>query len=253
MKHFNAWAIGKNSTRPSLLLAAFILKMMLFTNRSAAQSGCSTCMLGYPDSSNLPRSMAAFNENDILRAMDPGPSNCGMTPTSIKLWYSDEHAMTLGVRRVIVKTSSGTSTTDYPITAYPGTPACVSNPLLGSTIQSGAQSGNDVAVGGSRPMWPALFLTDLTVNGPNSRAGDWQQGGMPYRPTSVCGSWKGAVKTVDSTHNPVLVSIQPDADPAKNHWNLAGGEAPPPNVDDEGYGTLVKWDLASLPLIPGHT
>src|SRR5437868_7720905 len=125
MKHFNAWAIGKNSTKPFLMFSSIMAFLMLIANFSKAQSGCSTCALGYPDNSNLPRSAVVFNENDILRAIDPPSTHCGLTPTSIKLWYNDEHAMTLGIRRVNVKTASGTVSTDYPITAYPGTATCV--------------------------------------------------------------------------------------------------------------------------------
>jgi hypothetical protein len=89
------------------------------------------------------------------------------------LWYNDEHALTLGVRKVIVKTSGGITSTDYPITPSPSSPTCVDKPVVGTMAQSGDQSGNDVAVDGGRPLWPALFITDLTANGANSRAGDW--------------------------------------------------------------------------------
>jgi|GEM_PF-5851730 len=214
---------------------------------------CQSCALGYPDNSNPPRSQVTFSENDILRAYSPNGNTCGQAVTAIKLWYNDEHAMLLGTRSVTVKRANGTTyTTNYPISAYPGTPTCISNPSMGTTITSGAQAGVDVAAGGGRPIWPALFLTDLTVNGPTSRAGDWQQGGTGIKPTSVCGSWKGSTKFVDSTKTPVAVTITCDPDPAKNDWNLAGGEAPPVGTSNEGYGTLVKWDLASLNLIPGH-
>jgi len=175
---------------------------------------------------------------------------------TIKLWYNDEHALTLGVRRVIVKTSGGTTTTDYPITPTPGTPACVTHPLVGTTSMTGDQSGNDTAAGGGRPLWPALFLTDLTLNGASSRAGDWQQGGTGISPTRVCGTWKGAVRTVDYTKNPVQVTVTPDADPAKNDWNIDGGDTPPGgfgSLVNEGYGAECKWSVSQLGLIPGHT
>jgi len=213
------------------------------------------CNLQYPDNSNLPRSAVVFNESEVLRASDPGPMTCGTTGSVIKLWYNDEHALTLGVRQVQVKTSSGTITTNYPIT--PGsTPSCVSNPLVGTTIATGNQSGNDEAAGGGRPLWPALFITDLTTNGPTSRIGDWQQGGTGITPSRVCGVWKGAVRIVDQTHSPAVVSITPDADPAKNHWNIAGGDVPPGGFaayTDQGYGAEVSWNVNDLGLLPGHT
>lgn len=216
---------------------------------------CASCQLGYPDNSNLPKSAVEFNENEVLRAMDPSSVTCGVLESGyIKLWYSDEHAMTLGVRSVIVKRANGTTyTTNYPITAYGGTPTCASGVQFGTLINTGAQTGNDVADGGGRPLRPVMYITDLTVNGPTSRIGDWQQGGLPYNPTIVCGSWKGAVRTVDSTVTPPKITITPDADPAANGWNLGGGEAPPTGTTGEAYGTLVKWDINTLGLIPGHS
>ena len=213
---------------------------------------CNSCVLGYPDNSNLPKSAVVFNENEVLRAMDPSPSSCTVSPTVIKLWYNDEHAMALSVRQVNVKTSAGITTTNYPVSVYGGTPVCLTNPVFGATANSGDQSGNDVAAGGGRPLRPVLYLTDLTVNGSTSRIGDWQQGGIAFNPTSICGSWKSAVRTVDKTVSPEKVTVTPDADPAKNNWNIAGGEAPPAGTANEGYGTLVRWDVSSLGLIPGH-
>ena len=216
---------------------------------------CTTCALGYPDNSNLPKSAVTFSENEVLAAMEPSPASCGILDAGfIKVWYSDEHALLLGVKSVVVKRTNGTSyTTNYPITAYSGTPSCAGNPLLGSTVASGAQAGNDVAAGGGRPIRPVLYITDLTVNGASSRIGDWQQGGTPFSPSSVCGSWKGGVKNVDSTKNPVAVTIQPDGDPSSNGWDLGGGDAPPAGTPDVGFGALIKWDVTTLGLLPGHT
>ena len=216
-----------------------------------------SCNLSYPDNSNLPRSAVIFNESEVLRASDPGTTSCGTTGSEIKLWYNDEHALTLGVSRVVVKTSSGTTTTDYPVTPAPAGFGCVSNPLVGDTISSGDQSGNDVAAGGGRPLWPALFITDLTVNGPQSRAGDWQQGGKGIPPTRVCGTWKSAIRSVDKTSNPERVTITPNADPPKNNWNLGTGSHTPPGgfalLENEGYGAEIVWSVNQLGLIPGHT
>lgn len=250
MKQLNAW-----------ILIALITSLITNPLKTNAQSGCTTCLLGYPDNSHLPQSAVEFNESEVLRAMSPGPTVCGLTslPTTIKMWYNDEHAMTLGVRRVTVKKSSGITTTDYPVSPYSGTlnnGQCISgNIQFGTQISTGAQSGNDVALpnGNGRPLRPVLYLTDLTVMGSNSRAGDWQQGGTGYNPTSICGSWKAATKFVDSTKNPVAVFVIPDADPPKNNWNLAGAPPPPAGTSNEGYGTLVQWDVAALGLIPGHT
>src|SRR5437867_1462753 len=208
------------------------------TTTAAATTAPDVC--GYPDGSNLPRSAAIFNESAVLRAFSPVSTTTtargqGLT---IKMWYNDEHALTLGVRRVVVKSSSGTTTTNYPFTATPSSPATVVSPQVGATAASGDQTGNDVAVGGGRPMWPVLFITDLTLNGTSSRAGDWQQGGIGVAPQKVSGIWKGAVRTVDKTVSPAKVTITPDADPAKNGW--AGIPDAPPSgcasLKHEGYG-----------------
>lgn len=214
----------------------------------------SPCTLAYPDNSNLPKSAVVFNESDVLAAFDLG--GVGTTSPTIRMFYNDEHAMTLGVRRVSIKTRSGTTNTDYPITPTPATAACVTNPLVGTTATTGDQAGNDNAAGGGRPLWPALFITDITTD-PSNRSGDWQQGGVGIPPHGVCGTWKGAVKLIDQTKNPVTVTITPDADPrAKDHWSLGGGDVPPggfAHLRDEGYGAEVTWNVNDLGLIEGHT
>jgi hypothetical protein len=68
----------------------------------------------------------------------------------------------------------------------------------------------------------------------------------------VYGTWKAAVRTVDSPATPA-VSITPDADPAKNGFNFGAGADPLPaalaSIKNQGYNTEVVWNLA---LIPGH-
>ena len=216
---------------------------------------CLSCLVTYPDSTAVPRSTVAFSESDCLVGAFPGPMNCGAaTPPQIKLWYNDEHAMTLGVRRVNIKTNSGTTSTDYAIAPHPSGSAggYVDNPAVGTTQQFGYASGNDVAAGGGRPLAPVLYLTDLTDNGALSRVGDWQQGGTGFYPSRVCGTWKAMVRTVDETHNPALVTITADPDPAKNYWSIPGGDAPPAGVTNEGYGAEVIWNLSDLPVQAGH-
>jgi hypothetical protein len=64
---------------------------------------------------------------------------------------------------------------------------------------------------------------------------------------------------VDNTVSPPLVSVAPDADPAKNNWNLGPGADPvPAGLVNEGYGTEVRWKLTNLvdnngqPLVPNR-
>jgi hypothetical protein len=80
-----------------------------------------------------------------------------------------------------------------------------------------------------------------------------QYGGTAIAPSRVCGTWKAAVRTVDKTKSPEVVTVTPDADPAKNNWNLGGGDAPPAGTENEGYGAVIYWKLSDLNLIPGHS
>ena len=210
------------------------------------------CTLGYPFTSSNPRTSVVFNESEVLRAFDP-TANCATTGGTIKMWYNDEHALTLGVRRIIVKTASGTTTTDYPLTPTPVSPIRVDNPLVGDVIASGDQRGTDPM---DRPMYPALFLTDITAD-PNSRAGDWQFNGTGIAPTAVAGVWKGAVVTVNKTVTPNTRITTPDADPAKNNYNLGAGSDPAPaGLTNQGYGAECIWSIDSMvahgQMIPGH-
>jgi hypothetical protein len=207
-------------------------------------AGTAITACGYPYASSTPLTSVVFNEVEVLRAIEPA----GAIPTAIvRLFYSDEHALTLGVRRVAVKTASGTTNTDYPVSALTSNPGSVTNAQVGTTELVGDQSGLDQSL---RPMWPVLFLTDVTADA-TSHAGDWQMGGVPVAPTEVFGTWKAAVRTVDKTVTPNTVTITPDADPTKNNWNLGPGADPvPTGISGEGFSAEVRWDV---PLTPGHS
>jgi hypothetical protein len=197
---------------------------------------------GYPSTGSA-LSSTVFNESEVLRAIVPS----GSWPTgTISVFYNDEHALTLGVRSVVVKSASGTTTTDYPVTALPAVPGSALAPQTGTNVLAGDQSGLDTSL---RPMWPSLFITDVSAN-PTSRAGDWQQGGRPRAPDAVFGTWKAAVRTVDTTVTPNLVTITPDADPAKNKWDLGTGGPVPAGLASEGFGAEARWNVA---LVPGHS
>jgi hypothetical protein len=199
---------------------------------------------GYPYTSTNPLTSVAFNESEVLRAIVPAGA---LPKATVRLFYNDEHALTLGVRSVILKTASGTTTTDYPVSSLDSAPGSVTNAQLGTNELSGDRSGLDPSL---RPMSPVLYLTDVTSD-PSSRSGDWQMGGAPHAPTAVFGTWKAAVRTVDKTVSPAAVSITPDADPAKNDWNLGDGSDPvPAGLKNEGFGAEVRWDVS---LTPGHS
>ena len=199
---------------------------------------------GYPYNSSNPLTSVVFNESEVLRAIEPS----GGGVATVRLFYNDEHALTLGVRRVVVIDSAGSTTKDYPVSPLVTNPDRVFFPQTGTTALAGDQSGLDPS---QRPMWPVLYITDITSN-PNSTAGDWQQGGTPYAPSAVYGTWKAALRTVDKTKTPEVVSTTPDADPAKNNWKLGSGADPVPATltKDQGYGAEVIWNLS---LAPGHS
>src|SRR4029079_10579018 len=73
------------------------------------------CTLGYPDDSNNPRSSVEFNESEVLRTFALYGSGANQY---VAMFYNDEHAMTLGVRRVETKTAGGTTGVDYPFSPF---------------------------------------------------------------------------------------------------------------------------------------
>ena len=169
-------------------------------------------------------------------------ANC--IPQTLQMFYNDEHAMTLGVRQVQVTSSSGTTTTSYPISIMLTNPDSAIPPLVGSTIPAAIRRGPTWR---SRPMFPAMFVTDVTANPGNPLAGDWQFGGTAIPPDATFGTWKGAVRTVDKTKTPNTITVTPDGDPAKNNWNLGPGSDPvPPGLTNEGYGAECRWNLIPL-------
>lgn len=203
---------------------------------AATAAGCQ-CNLGYPFASGNPLTSVDFNESEVLRAFGPNAVGRGGT---IRIWYNDEHALTLGVRQIIV---DGV-VSDYNVTPMVANPDAAMNVQVGATAMSGDQSSADPV---GRPMYPALFVTDITTS-LNSRAGDWQYGGTPIAPTAVFGTWKAAVKTVTTSKGKTTVTVLPDDDPpAKNDWDLGPGSDPAPaGLDNEGFGAEVRWDVNDL-------
>ncbi|HET7539475.1 MAG TPA: hypothetical protein VFK05_06365 [Polyangiaceae bacterium] len=185
---------------------------------------------GYPFASSNPLTDILFNESDVLAAIVPSG---GYPFASIQLFYNDEHAMTLGVREAVINGAS----TPFPVSTLTKSPDIANAPQTGTNLIIGQLAGVDPV---GRPMWPALFVTDITHD-VNSVAGDWQWGGAPVNPTYVAGTWKGAVRTVDASG----ASITPDADPAKNNQNYGNGHTAPAGAlsKAEAYGTEVRWDI----------
>jgi hypothetical protein len=248
-------------------------------NNNGATSACTSehlvvigpCSPGYPVTSGTPLQKVAFNESEVLRF-----AQFDTAKNRIELFYNDEHALALGVSKVTVNgvTTNYTSNT----TAYPGTPPAggLSPVKTGAPYYTPAQLGDDPATvtplnlaihqgtkapagapGSSdvsgRPMFPSLFVTDIT-NNPDDKSGDWQNGGAPFIPDTVYGSWKYFTEAITNT----AVTLTGSADPAKNNWSLGSG-SDTPNIPggftalkNEGYGAEVTWNIGSLGLVAGH-
>jgi hypothetical protein len=206
------------------------------------------CTLAYPYTSSNPLTSLAFNESEVLRSMSPAIAKAGET---IKVWYNDEHALTLGVRQVIDKSAKPkTTTTNYALATLVGNPGHVTGPSIGAMELTGKQAGVDAA---GRPLYPALFITDITTDS-TSKAGDWQYGGLAYAPDDIFGTWKGALRTVATNGT---ATMTPDNDPSKNSgWKLGLGSDSPEDgfasLKDEGYGAEIRWNVDNLPLVKHH-
>jgi hypothetical protein len=206
------------------------------------------------------RTMAAFNESEVLTGF-------GLTSGVLHGWYTDEHAMTLGVDSIYVNNKNPTPDAYYGIHNFPadyaiatmaghatstktagfaGSPFVPEGRIGTSSPPVGLASAIDPA---GRALRPGIYLTDLTLAGDvNSKAGDWQMGNNnPIAPTAIYGTWKAAIITIDNTKTPSVTSLVNRADPTANHKVVGpGGTNPPASAIDNGYSTDNQWDLAAL-------
>jgi len=242
------------------------------------------CVLGYPYGTAPALTTTLFNESEVL-------TDFQIIGGKLHMWYSDEHALTLGVDSVFVKNKTpptpnpslyfgnfnwpGTYAIETMVghaNPLPSPPNPVNNTTAGVDKAPGrllvgrtSNAANPAGIanpfdGAGRPLFPALFLTDvfghpdnLAHNDATHRAHDWQYGGTAVAPNAVYGTWKGATIVVDNTKNPSVTSITPGADPAKNHKVVGlGGVAPDASTQDFGYTADVVWDISTLGLTPGH-
>jgi hypothetical protein len=135
-----------------------------------------------------------FNESTTLCGINAVGG--GSQPAVIQVFYSDEHALTLGC-----------DTPTNPVSPLPGVPGAASFP----------QTGDPACVDNvMRPLRPVLFITDITAD-PTCTAGDLQKGGKAYDPVAVFGTWKSATEGANNQGTPV------QADPMQNMWNLGPG------------------------------
>src|SRR5258707_10622228 len=224
-----------------VLCCAVVVSLLATTSFAVAQQDA----CGYPAVGAIAgtRPAAKFDENTVLRSFSPKSKvlvRRGNLPT-IRAFYSDEHALALGIRLDIPKGGSGTVNTA-------STPQCASVGVggvgfLGSTDPAG------------RPIFPSLFITDLGPIGheTNSKAGDWQQQAdnlSAIIPSSICGVTKSAF--IDATGQTKV-----DADPVANGTITGSSDAT--DVPSEGwtalkpekYTAVIRWDLVNLTTIGG--
>jgi hypothetical protein len=138
-----------------------------------------------------------FNESTVLCSITAVGG--GSKPATISAFYNDEHALTLGCETATYPVSTLSSVPGQQTYPQLGDPACVDNY--------------------GRPLRPVLYVTDLTGDA-SCNKGDLQQGGTPYDPVAIFGTWKYATETTGSE-----VGTPLKADPAQNNWNL--GASPP--------------------------
>lgn len=225
---------GRNA--PSLQLKSLIAITVTPRPTRPASPGGTFSWCEY-DGSGPGLESVVFDEPEILIDYEPKAPNVATLHDAIRLWAGDENSIVMGTATV--------NGTPYPISESDISPSTVSHP------QTGAPYDPDGKDNAGRPMFPSLFLTDITDN-PASRVGDWQQGGIPIPPHLISGVWIFADKngsTVKSRARPPIQNI------VKMVWQLApGGMAPAPgkHYGDPGdtersyYGTEIRWNVADL-------
>jgi hypothetical protein len=183
------------------------------------------CKFSYPFTSSNPRTSVIFNESSVLTGVSPAIAHAGDV---IKAFYIDEHALTLG--------ANGNGHTVSPFAANLN---AVAGSSTAPTLSVGDPAAADPA---GRPLYPALFLTDITSDA-SSTAGDWQNNGTAIPPTGVFGTWKTAN----------------GADPPQNLFDVGNGDMVPRiaagghDYDKQFYSAEAQWTVSALGLQPGHS
>ncbi|HEV2339713.1 MAG TPA: hypothetical protein VGT05_02995 [Patescibacteria group bacterium] len=180
--------------------------------------------LGFVPSSCDPGYLLS-GEPNILWAAFPGPTQTATAADKIKLFYSDEHALTLGTGTV------------SPMTTHP------TDSITSPAINVGDTVARDTY---GFPYFPALFLTDITFD-PNSTTGDVNHGGTPSVPTAVYGTWKAANGNDPSPNNNWILPAGADTFPTQP-------TIPHSVVKKETkFSAEIEWNISTLNLTVGHT
>ncbi len=144
----------------------------------------------YPVASSNALTNVAFNENTVIAAVSPGDgTTINISDGTIKVWYTDETALALGVSQVTVVSSSGSHTTNYSVSTLGSSPGSIANPQVGRALHPADEPGDGPTghpgpAGGDRCLRPAAV--PHAVRDRHHRPGPEQRGG-PCRRLAVWG------------------------------------------------------------------
>jgi hypothetical protein len=184
---------------------------------------------------NVGSSYTGIQEPGILYASKPSSNETVTAGGQIKVWYTDEHAISLG---------KGTGTASGNGDGIsPWTPSMTQ----GSPVLVGDMNAKD---NGTYPYFPALFLTNITED-PTSTAGDAQNGGTGHPPAIIYGVWKplnGADPTGYRADAMPAVADPFSSIPSQYLNNNTGSRGHEP-----GYKAEMIWNVNDLPVAAGQT
>jgi hypothetical protein len=153
----------------------------------------------------------------ILYAAEPAFNGVAATADTIKLWYIDEHALTLGENPGVVAMT-------------PNQPQA--NPNVGDQMKRDTLN---------LPIFPALFVTDITSN-PANTSGDAQNGGTPIPPSMVSGTWKAANTNDPAKNYPNGGLIDPLPSQSNIGHDISGNR----DRDKLYYSAEIEWNVSDL-------
>ncbi len=169
-------------------------------------------------------------EPNIVWAISPDPGGSVGPGGAIKIWYTDEWPLTLGAGNV------------SPLSKSP-------DHIASPNINIGDDTARDR---NNLPYFPALFLSDITSD-PNSKSGDAENGGKPYKPDEIYGTWKSKDQenfTISKKIERNYKNLGPGADPFPAQRNVNFPNAWP---SEPGYGAEIIWRVDNLGLTQGHS
>lgn len=165
------------------------------------------------------------SESSVAWAISPDPGQSVGAGGKVKLWYNDEHALTLG------KGSISDISQDH-----------VLNPNVGDET---ARDANNF------PYFPALFLTDITTNSSNTD-GDAEHGGTPHKPDEIWGGWKALGTYTEPPQNNSVLPSGADPFPATSNLKFQNDKIAH-GARGTSYGAEIIWNVDNLGLTSGHT